>query len=196
MVTSVPSSKCWDSTVLKLGHDRFLPYPFQLIIYLSPLHSKLHNMSCWKVYLNYKEINRFPRSWAQDVNRFALSHLVLVSSWLEQAAGDFNVDLMWLALLLNTITKQVRKCTHSVTFPPFCIATREKLVQMWPDTKFKSGTSRKLKIIALWDEEPTFQRCVLQPSSRRRWPDNGGSTHPWNVGLLQRDYNAQHSRRL
>jgi hypothetical protein len=26
--------------------------------------------------------------------------------------------------------------------------------------------------------------------------DDGGSTHLWNVGLLQRDYTSQHSRRL
>jgi hypothetical protein len=32
----VPPGECWDST-LKFVHDRFLPNPFQFIIYLSPL---------------------------------------------------------------------------------------------------------------------------------------------------------------
>jgi hypothetical protein len=30
---SVPPSKCRGSTVIKLGHDRILPYPFQFFIY-------------------------------------------------------------------------------------------------------------------------------------------------------------------
>jgi hypothetical protein len=44
---------------------------------------------------------------------------------------------------------------------------------------------------------PTFQRCVLYPSSLLiHRPVDGGSTHLWNVGLLQRDYTALYPRRL
>jgi hypothetical protein len=39
-VVSSVSPADWYNT-LKLGHDRFLPHPFQLIIHLSPLHSTL-----------------------------------------------------------------------------------------------------------------------------------------------------------
>jgi hypothetical protein len=42
--SSVLTGKLWDST-LKLGHDPFLPHPFQFIIHLSPLHSTLYNLS-------------------------------------------------------------------------------------------------------------------------------------------------------
>jgi hypothetical protein len=35
-------------TVLKLGHDRFLPYPFQLITHLSSFHSTLHSLCYWE----------------------------------------------------------------------------------------------------------------------------------------------------
>jgi len=45
--SSVPPGKFWDST-LKLGHDRFLPNPFQFIIHLSPFHSTLYSLSYWK----------------------------------------------------------------------------------------------------------------------------------------------------
>jgi hypothetical protein len=44
--SSVPRGKCCDA--LKLGHGRFLPRPFQFIIYLSPPHSTLHSPSQWK----------------------------------------------------------------------------------------------------------------------------------------------------
>jgi hypothetical protein len=44
--SSVPPGECWDST-LKLGHDRFLPSPFQFI-HLSPFHSTLYNLNSWK----------------------------------------------------------------------------------------------------------------------------------------------------
>jgi hypothetical protein len=47
-VSSVPPGKCRDS---KLGHDRFLPHPFQFIIHLSPFHSTLCNLSYWKIIL-------------------------------------------------------------------------------------------------------------------------------------------------
>jgi hypothetical protein len=41
---SVPPGKFWDIT-LKLGHDRFLPTPFQLIIHLSSLYTVLNCLS-------------------------------------------------------------------------------------------------------------------------------------------------------
>jgi hypothetical protein len=41
--SSVPPSNYGDNT-LRLGHDRFLSHPFQIIIYLS-LHSTLYNLS-------------------------------------------------------------------------------------------------------------------------------------------------------
>jgi hypothetical protein len=44
---SVCPYECQD-IILKLGHDRFLPNPFQFIIQLSPLNSTLFNLSYWK----------------------------------------------------------------------------------------------------------------------------------------------------
>jgi hypothetical protein len=41
--SSVPPGKFRDNT-LKLGHDRFLPSPFQFI-HLSPFHSTLYNLN-------------------------------------------------------------------------------------------------------------------------------------------------------
>jgi hypothetical protein len=46
----VPPGKCPDST-LKLGHDRFLPNPFQFIIYLS-YYSMLYSLVTEKASLN------------------------------------------------------------------------------------------------------------------------------------------------
>jgi hypothetical protein len=42
---------------------------------------------------------------------------------------------------------------------------------------------------------PTFQRCLLTPSSGSHRPDVGGSKHLWNVGKLLPDYMAQQPRR-
>jgi hypothetical protein len=47
---SVPPDKCLDST-LKLGHDRFLPNPFQSIFHLA-YHSTLHSLVTEKASLN------------------------------------------------------------------------------------------------------------------------------------------------
>jgi hypothetical protein len=44
---SVPPGKFRDST-LQSGHDRFLPHPFQFIIYLSCFHSTLYGLSYLK----------------------------------------------------------------------------------------------------------------------------------------------------
>jgi hypothetical protein len=41
---SVPLGRFWDNT-LKLGHDRFLPDPFQFIIRLSPFNLTLYSLS-------------------------------------------------------------------------------------------------------------------------------------------------------
>jgi hypothetical protein len=41
-VSSVPPGKFWDRA-LKLGHEHFLPNPFQFIIHLSPYHSTLYS---------------------------------------------------------------------------------------------------------------------------------------------------------
>jgi hypothetical protein len=35
-------------STLKIGHDRFLPNPFQFIIHLSSFHSTLYSLSYWK----------------------------------------------------------------------------------------------------------------------------------------------------
>jgi hypothetical protein len=45
--SSASSGKCRKST-LKLGHDRFLPHDFQLIIHLSHLRSTTNRLSHWK----------------------------------------------------------------------------------------------------------------------------------------------------
>jgi hypothetical protein len=52
-------TKCWDSA-LKLGHDHFLPNPFQFIIHLSPLHLVLYSLSYWNSTFRTtnKEINQ------------------------------------------------------------------------------------------------------------------------------------------
>jgi hypothetical protein len=42
--------------LLKLGHDRFLPNPFQFIIYLSPFHSTLYIHIYWKTSLNKQQL--------------------------------------------------------------------------------------------------------------------------------------------
>jgi hypothetical protein len=49
--SSVPPGKCRDST-LKLGHDRFLPHPFQCFIHLSSFHSTLIVLVAEKASLN------------------------------------------------------------------------------------------------------------------------------------------------
>jgi hypothetical protein len=41
-----------------------------------------------------------------------------------------------------------------------------------------------------------FHRCAVRQSSEQLSPDDGGSSHIWNVGLLQRDYTALHPGRL
>jgi hypothetical protein len=43
-----PPGECRHST-LKLGHDRFLPSPFQFVIHLPPLQSTLYSLSHWKI---------------------------------------------------------------------------------------------------------------------------------------------------
>jgi hypothetical protein len=40
-----------------------------------------------------------------------------------------------------------------------------------------------------------FHRCVVRQSSEQLSPDDGGSSHIWNVGLLRRDCTALHPRR-
>jgi hypothetical protein len=50
MVFSVPPGKFRKRTS-KLGHDHFLPHPFQFIIYLSSLHSALCTRIDWVVAL-------------------------------------------------------------------------------------------------------------------------------------------------
>jgi hypothetical protein len=60
---SFPPDECWDST-LKLGHDRFLPNPFQFTIQLSPFHSMPCSLSYWKRrrQINYK-LNKFMKTY-------------------------------------------------------------------------------------------------------------------------------------
>jgi hypothetical protein len=45
-LSSVPSGECRGS-ILKLGHNRFLPNHLQFIIHLSPYHSTLCSFSYW-----------------------------------------------------------------------------------------------------------------------------------------------------
>jgi hypothetical protein len=60
---SFPPDECWDST-LKLGHDRFLPNPFQFTIQLSPFHSMPCSLSYRKrrSQINYK-LNKFMKTY-------------------------------------------------------------------------------------------------------------------------------------
>jgi hypothetical protein len=46
-VFAISPGECWDST-LKLDHDCLLPNPFQFIIHVSPLNSRLYSLSYWK----------------------------------------------------------------------------------------------------------------------------------------------------
>jgi hypothetical protein len=48
------------STYTSTRHDRFLPNPFQLIVYVSSAHSTLYSLSHWKTSLN--ELQRSSRS--------------------------------------------------------------------------------------------------------------------------------------
>jgi hypothetical protein len=48
---SIPPGECRNST-LKLDHARFLPNPFHFIINLSPFHSTLYSLRCWKALSN------------------------------------------------------------------------------------------------------------------------------------------------
>jgi hypothetical protein len=41
--------------VTRLGHDRFLPNPFQFIIHLSPSHPTLNTIDTEKTSLNYPQ---------------------------------------------------------------------------------------------------------------------------------------------
>jgi hypothetical protein len=34
--------------ILKVGHNSLLPKPFQFMVHLSPVHSTLFSLSCWK----------------------------------------------------------------------------------------------------------------------------------------------------
>jgi hypothetical protein len=51
VVSLIPPGECWDST-RKLGHDRFLPNPFQFIFHISPFLSTLYSLQYWKKSLN------------------------------------------------------------------------------------------------------------------------------------------------
>lgn len=44
VVSLIATGECWDST-RKLGHDRFLPIPFQFIFHISPF---LCSLPYWK----------------------------------------------------------------------------------------------------------------------------------------------------
>jgi hypothetical protein len=59
--SSVLPDECRDSA-LKLGHDRFLPNPFQFLIHLSPCHSTLCTQllkKCRKIKYTKKRLYRF-----------------------------------------------------------------------------------------------------------------------------------------
>jgi hypothetical protein len=43
-LSSVPPGECRDNT-LKLGHNHFLPNPFQFIIHIPAYHSTLYSLS-------------------------------------------------------------------------------------------------------------------------------------------------------
>jgi hypothetical protein len=50
--SSIPPGECRDSTST-LGHDRFLPNPFQFTIHSSAFHSTPYSQSYWKSVVNY-----------------------------------------------------------------------------------------------------------------------------------------------
>jgi hypothetical protein len=62
--------------------------------------------------------------------------------------------------------------------------------------RFQILTATSKKMTAFWDIAP----CSLVDVDRRfraiHRPDNGGITHLWKFGLLQRNYTALNSRRL
>jgi hypothetical protein len=71
------------------------------------------------------------------------------------------------------------------------IWTKEKgAVNYVKKMRYQVLTAASMKITVFWDVAPsggslpTFQRCLLPPSSRR-----------WNVGKLLSDYMAHHPRR-
>jgi hypothetical protein len=78
------------------------------------------------------------------------------------------------------------------------------MLKLMPFMRFKVLTAASNKITAFWETAP----CSLVEVGRRfryayclhhrdiHRPDNGGSTHLWNVGLLQREHMALYPRKL
>jgi hypothetical protein len=72
--SSIPQGKFRDS-ISKLGHNCFLPHPFQFIIHLPSFHLMLYSLSFWKVSLNKikKENNTVNHFHASNSNGHTLS---------------------------------------------------------------------------------------------------------------------------
>jgi hypothetical protein len=91
---------------------------------------------------------------------------------------------------------------ESILHTPFTLGYFDcfsSLVTKFDHVRFQIFTAVSLKMTAFWATQP----CSLVEVDRRfggvyclHHQGNGGSTHLWDIGVLQRDYRALYIRRL
>jgi hypothetical protein len=133
---SVPSGTIW-SSALKLGHDRFLPPPFQFVIQLSHFHSTLYNLSLKSVIkLQTRDVGIialhltatvFRRSSLSSVSKkwpkTLLEHIAQqMYSWLQQWPGWCGMMKTFGMSLCSIISVHLSGLVKLNTFRPVFVA--------------------------------------------------------------------------
>jgi hypothetical protein len=117
--SSVPSGKCCDSN-LKLGHDSLLPHPFLFIIYISPLHSTLYNLSHWKALLNKLQTNKQYHQTEKPYRYYMVN---------SNKSTQHKITLSVLVLILYS--HHYRRFVHHSMYAPFFPASCSRVCHIF-----------------------------------------------------------------